>query len=154
MLKTTHMLTSLIGRIVQKTKLLIVGSLLILLAGCVQKPNLNGFWRDDSKPPFKNCYACYAVDGNTLQMMHFFQYGKKPFFETGIGTVEETPEGLVLKYDVVVRQTVDDWATKGYHELTLSKDGKVLEGFYISEKGARGKLKFIKRDAPVPQTGE
>ena len=119
---------------------------MVFFTGCSKSPSINGLWRDDSAPPFTNCYASYASNGSDLKMMHFFQYEGKPFFEVGTGTIVNTPEGTVLKYHVKVKQTIDDWATSGYHELTLSEDGKILDGFYISEKGAKGKLKFIKRD--------
>ena len=116
------------------------------LAGCVQRPHnsLNGLWQDAAQDPFANCYASYHVDNARLTMIHFFQYDGKPFFEKGQGTFKDG----VLKYHVDVLQTIDDWSTQGYHELTLSADGNALEGFYIDAKGNRGPLKFYRRLEP------
>ena len=116
------------------------------MAGCASQgpksePLSSGLWQDTSAAPFSNCYASYHVEQGSLTMIHFFHYQGKPFFETGQGSFKDG----VLKYKVQVLQGIDDWPTSGYHELTLSEDGNTLEGFYLSAKGQRGPLKFIRR---------
>ena len=115
----------------------------LLLVSCTQNEphTLSGLWQDSPNPDFSNCYVSFQVKGDKVAMTHFFHYQGKPFFEVGEGTFKNG----VLKYNVEVLQTIDDWATNGYHQLTLSPNGQKLEGFYISSKGQRGPLVFYRR---------
>ena len=108
---------------------------------CQKNAALNGLWQDSAQAPFSNCYVSYHIDKGDLTMIHFFHYQGKPFFEKGQGTFKAG----VLKYHVEVLQGIDDWPRKGYHQLSLSEDGQILEGFYVDATGRRGELQFHKR---------
>jgi hypothetical protein len=101
----------------------------------------DGIWDSASSKDFSNSSLSYYSVNNNLYMTHFFKYKGQPFFEIGRGTYENG----VLKYNVKVIQNIDDWPNEGYHQLTLSEDGKEMNGFYIDANGRRGSLRFARQ---------
>lgn len=122
---------------------------IILCTGISKAQNLNGVWADSSSSSFDNCYAVFALDGDSVFMTHYIEFNGKPFIEYGRGI----KKGNEIIYSVKVTQQIPGWSTTaGLHTLMISKDGQTLRGSYKDNVGNTGPLVF-KRLFPKNTTG-
>lgn len=107
---------------------------------CMPSRNIDGWWSDSASESFTNCYASFQQVGDSIHMMHFIEFNRQAFFETGKGVVK----GDSLIYDVIVHHGIDGWSTAGTHRLHIKNDS-LLEGTYSDNKGNKGPIVFKKR---------
>lgn len=103
---------------------------------------IHGLWSDKNTSDFENCYVVFSQTEDSVFVAHYLEHKKRPFFEKGKGIVK----GDSLIYHVDVIKPIPEWGPDGgTHYLKLSKNNKTLEGFYITDSGYKGELKFVKR---------
>jgi hypothetical protein len=114
-------------------------ALFILIGTSSFAQDINGVWSDSSSTSFKNCYAIFSIQEDSVFMTHYIEFNGTPFVEHGEGTIKDN----VLKYHVVVTKRIPGWtATAGDHILKLSDDGETLRGTYKDNTGNSGSLVF------------
>lgn len=119
-------------------------SLFIIIGTVSFAQDVNGVWSDSSSTSFNNCYAIFAIQGDSVFMTHYIEFNGTPFVEHGEGVIK----GNTLKYHVVVTKQIPGWTTTaGDHVLKLSADGQTLKGVYSDNVGNTGPLVF-KRSFP------
>jgi hypothetical protein len=101
--------------------------------------DLNGVWSDSSSTSFKNCYAIFSIQEDSVFMTHYIEFNGDSFVEHGEGTIKNDS----LEYHVIVTKKIPGWnATSGDHFLKLSNDGKTLRGYYKDNLNNKGPLVF------------
>lgn len=110
------------------------------LAFSQNKTSIDGVWKDDNNG-VSNAVAIFSEqDNNQIVFTHYLEWKGQKFIESGIGK----REGNVIICKVKVTTPIEGWATEGVHTLTISEDGKSLNGTYSDNKSRSGSLSFIK----------
>ena len=106
--------------------------------------DINGVWSDSSSSSFKNCYAIFSIDRDSVFMTHYIEFNGAAYVEHGEGIIKND----TIEYHVIVTKPILGWnATSGDHFLKLSSDGKTLRGHYKDNLSNTGPLVF-KRSFP------
>jgi hypothetical protein len=103
----------------------------------VSKIDINGIW-EDINPGVQNAVAIISEQNGKVIFSHYLEWKGQKFVESGTGK----RTGNTIIYTVDVTLPIEGWATKGTHTLTLSEDGKTLEGTFVDNKKREGPIAF------------
>ncbi len=130
-----------------KTLSYVLPVLLLLISACQNDSKkthnstkgIAGIWSDVNGDDFKNCYATFSIEGDSVYVAHYLEHKDRSFFEKGSGIVK----GDSLIYHVDVIKPIPEWGPGGgTHYLKFENNG--LKGFYITDSGYKGDLEFTK----------
>ena len=118
--------------------------IVLLLSACHNDSHkacnsIGGIWSDVNGSDFSNCYATFAVEGDSVFVTHYLEHKGRSFFEKGSGVVQ----GDSIIYHVDVIKAIPEWGPGGGTHY-LKHNGDVLKGFYITDSGYKGDLIFKK----------
>ncbi len=106
------------------------------------KLDINGVWEDSSaNTDFQNGVMILSEQEGKIVVAHYLEWKGNRFVENGIGK----RTGDSITYETNVTLGIQGWSTKGFHELKLSEDGKILRGIYKDNLSKSGPIVFKKK---------
>ena len=128
-----------------KKLIIVTGFLFIFCVAsfAIAGENFSGIW-EDKNPDTVNSQYIYSQFGNKVQVVGYFEYKGVPCVWSGIGTVNGNEVEHTVNYSK--RYPHPTWkGADGKLVLTLSPDGRTLNGKWHNNNGDSGSKIIVKR---------
>jgi len=123
-------------------KQLFYSMVLILSAFVVNAQSIDGVWEEVSTPGHKNSTIVICQIDDQVYLTASWYFNGQHIVWKGEGF----RDGNKIEYLIVHSKYVTGWATKANHKLSVSSDGKTLNGSWTNTRNESGTLKFIKKE--------
>lgn len=102
--------------------------------------SISGVWREVSTSDHVNSYVVFSQDGSAIYVTCYWEFKGTSIVWHGRGY----RNGNYVEYNYKHSDMAPGWSVEGVQKLTVSVDGRVMDGQWSNSRGESGYVKFIK----------